>query len=391
MPVKRDPRTGRWFFRAVVKYPDGRRERIFGTPGVPGPYQDLAPNQTGAKAAEERAKAHALVGKSLVAPISNPTTAEVPTLREYAETFLANYLPGQKPRELKGKRHVLYGHLLPAFGTMRLDEIRQTDVDAFARGVLKRRSRKTGKPISRKTVNNRLAVLSTLLRYAHENGLIPKPTLRCFVGGGLKARDAEVLPVPAEDVARLIASATDDRLRVAVLLASEAGLRVGEIRGLQWGDVKGGTLRVNRAIDTDSNVGLPKHDKRRDVPLSPALGLALETLPRRGLWVVCDHDGRAIGYEAALDRLRALYDRAGVTIPVSESGISMPWHSLRHTFGTECAGRGVPLATLKELMGHEKIETTLRYVKVTAAAKRDAIALAFGRGSHVAADLEKRR
>lgn len=33
-------------------------------------------------------------------------------------------------------------------------------------------------------------------------------------------------------------------------------------------------------------------------------------------------------------------------------------HSLRHSFGTDCARRGVPLATLKELMGREKIETT---------------------------------
>ena len=56
----------------------------------------------------------------------------------------------------------------------------------------------------------------------------------------------------------------------------------------------------------------------------------------------------------------------------------MPWHSLRHSFGTDCARRGVPLGTLKELMGHEKIETTLRYVQVTNEAKHHAIAQAFG-------------
>jgi len=56
----------------------------------------------------------------------------------------------------------------------------------------------------------------------------------------------------------------------------------------------------------------------------------------------------------------------------------MPWHSLRHTFGTECAARGAPITILQELMGHEDITTTRRYVTVTRQHRHDAIALAFG-------------
>jgi multimeric flavodoxin WrbA len=86
-------------------------------------------------------------------------------------------------------------------------------------------------------------------------------------------------------------------------------------------------------------------------------------------------------YYAALEQLHKLYVRAGVAVPASEAGVTMPWHSLRHTFGTACAGRGVPLATLRDLMGHEKIETTLRYVQVSNREKRAAIELAFGRAT----------
>ena len=56
----------------------------------------------------------------------------------------------------------------------------------------------------------------------------------------------------------------------------------------------------------------------------------------------------------------------------------MPWHSLRHTFGTECAARGVPVPTIKELMGHSDIKTTMRYVTVTESQRDEAIELAFG-------------
>ena len=76
--------------------------------------------------------------------------------------------------------------------------------------------------------------------------------------------------------------------------------------------------------------------------------------------------------------MRKLYERGGVAIPVSETGETMPWHSLRHTFGTECAARGVPLPTIKELMGHVDIKTTMRYVTVTDAQKDAAIERAFG-------------
>src|SRR3954462_15847487 len=72
------------------------------------------------------------------------------------------------------------------------------------------------------------------------------------------------------------------------------------------------------------------------------------------------------------------YKRAGVVVPRSETGRTMPFHSLRHTFGTECARRGIPVMTLRDLMGHEDMKTTQRCVTVTSADKRNAIERASG-------------
>lgn len=188
----------------------------------------------------------------------------------------------------------------------------------------------------------------------------------------------DIVAVPIADVGKLIAAATDERYQVAVLLASEAGLRIGEIRGLQWVDIKHGQLTVRRAIDQFGNVTTPKHDKRRSVPLSPALLAALAVLPKRGLWVLAQEDGEPMNYERMLEGINALYGLAGVAVPVSESGVTMPWHSLRHTFGTECAARGVPVPVIKELMGHASIATTMRYVTVTSGQLDAAIRQAFG-------------
>ncbi|MEP6860947.1 MAG: tyrosine-type recombinase/integrase [Deltaproteobacteria bacterium] len=89
-----------------------------------------------------------------------------------------------------------------------------------------------------------------------------------------------------EDVEKLLRVTIDDRFRAALLLAHGAGLRAGELRGLQWTDIKDGILTVRRALDKCSNeLTAPKHNKTRTVPLSPRLAEVLERLPRRG----CGH------------------------------------------------------------------------------------------------------
>jgi integrase len=194
---------------------------------------------------------------------------------------------------------------------MRLDEIDQSHVNAFVASQAH---------LSTKTVNNKLTVLSTMLRYAADIGVIAEPKLKCHI----KSMSPDIVAVPIEDVARLVSATDDERMKVAVLLATEAGLRVGEIRGLQWTDVRGGQLTVRRAIDQQDNVTTPKHDKRRSVPLSPALDVALSSGSRRGIWVVASDDGSPMPYERLLDAIDSLYVAAELDVPKSETGVTMP-------------------------------------------------------------------
>jgi integrase len=179
---------------------------------------------------------------------------------------------------------------------------------------------------------------------------------------------AEIHAVDPADVERLLAACNDDRYRAAFLLATEAGLRAGEIRGLQWTDIKDGQLTVRRALDAHTNEVLPpKHSKLRTVPLSPRVTDVLDALPKRGLWIVSRLDGGPLGYWALLEAILAIYDRAKVARPPNAI------HCLRHTFGTVMARR-VPLPVLQKLMGHSDVQTTMRYVDVNEDDKREAIA-----------------
>src|SRR4051812_13061299 len=105
MSVRRDPRTGGWFFRTTVKAPDGKRQRLYGTPGVPGPYHDLAATKVGAQEAEQRAIRSAFT--SATGAATPPAKKEVPTLDEWFNgRFWTEWVIARrnKPSEVEAKK-----------------------------------------------------------------------------------------------------------------------------------------------------------------------------------------------------------------------------------------------------------------------------------------------
>jgi len=50
-------------------------------------------------------------------------------------------------------------------------------------------------------------------------------------------------------------------------------------------------------------------------------------------------------------------------------------HKLRHTFCSHLAMRGTPAKAIQELVGHESLTTTLRYIHLSPSARDQAIAL----------------
>jgi hypothetical protein len=179
MPVRRDPRKGGWFFRTIVKTPDGKKLRLYGTTGVPGPYQDLAATKIGAQEAEQRAIKNALA--STTGAATPPEKKEVPRFEEWFNgRFWTEWVVARrnKPSEVESKRSIFNVHLGPAFGDVAVDEI---DVPMISRF----RAKLIGAKKSDKTINNILAVLSKVLSYAAQARVIPaRRALACSGSSG---------------------------------------------------------------------------------------------------------------------------------------------------------------------------------------------------------------
>ncbi len=150
-------------------------------------------------------------------PSLNPQSGRVLSIT-YGGHCVANR---HKPSGIEDKRSKLRVHLVPAFGTKRLDAITSEDVQRLKVSLLSR---------SPKTVNNIMTVLRSLLKTAVAWGVIDR--MPCAVPE-VKAPKPTMGFLDFDEFERLVsaASAMDATTLLIVLLAGEAGLRAGEIMG----------------------------------------------------------------------------------------------------------------------------------------------------------------
>jgi integrase/recombinase XerD len=122
----------------------------------------------------------------------------------------------------------------------------------------------------------------------------------------------------------------------------DTGLRVAELAGLTRDNVDWQAHRL---------VIHGKGGKRRVVPTSPRSWVLLER------WFA---DRRTVGAgRRTLQRLvRGVANRARIGRPCSP-------HVLRHTFAVTCLQKGVTLAAVGRLLGHESLETTMMYLNLS--------------------------
>jgi integrase/recombinase XerC len=130
------------------------------------------------------------------------------------------------------------------------------------------------------------------------------------------------------------------------------GSRPGEMWGCKWSQVDFKNM-VIRFVST-------KTKKDRTIPMSDKLKPYLERLPRNTTYVFDDGKGdlymRESGWWKILDR--ALKD-----LGLWDMEKPRNLYTFRHTFAANLCLAGVPLSIIKTLMGHDNIQTTMRYAE----------------------------
>lgn len=180
----------------------------------------------------------------------------------------------------------------------------------------------------------------------------------------------------AAELAAIIAVQDESpRVMAAVLLGGLCGLRLGEVRGLQWSDVdiKGGRIEVqHNFISPTEGLKAPKWGSKRTVPMPAPVLDALELCARASptgkkagyvLWN--DHGGP--GLPAAPRTIPQGYKRLLEKIGIPEAEQlrrNLVFHGLRHTFVSLSRATGMADFVVMRLAGHKSESMMERYSHV---------------------------
>jgi integrase len=161
----------------------------------------------------------------------------------------------------------------------------------------------------------------------------------------------------AQEAVLLVAS--PPYLRELITFAINTGLRTSDIFNLQWKEVELDQKRLKKIV------------KKSDKPLSlPLNGSAFAVIEAR--WGV--QSGPYVFY-SPMSGEKFISVRGALDAAVKRAGLpdGLTWHMFRHTFATRLLRDGTDIVTVKDLLGHANITTTMRYAHSNDEAKRRAV------------------
>lgn len=246
--------------------------------------------------------------------------------------------------------------LKPKWGDTALPDITRAAVKQWAEELAAyETTTAAGKTVIRKraplTVKKFITLLSASLNAAVDQELITtNPAAAIKVRGGEATHERFLTREELDAVAEHMRNPAH---KAILYLLANTGLRWGEAAGLQWKryDPKRQVILVAEVwSDAISDLKpYPKGKRRRTVP-APAW---LMDLFEEGDPVLKSPLGARADRRNFADEMHTAADLAGVEY--------FRVHDLRHTYASWLIQAGIPLLEVGRLMGHESIQTTMRY------------------------------
>lgn len=250
---------------------------------------------------------------------------------------------------------------LEDIGMYQLHHITAVEIAKFYECVQNRKSEKTSKPLTKKTVYDIMRLVQSYFGYAVHLGKIQSNP-----ASHLK------FSYPNEEVQRIIFSqehikelyeVTENNQEKAILnIAYGCGLRVQEISDLNKEDIR---LTENLII-----VQKGKNSKRRIVPINDTIKKTLE------IFLSTEKNKTTIFFVNTKQRkmqpwtfnslLKSIIRRTNFGKNFTKEELnSIGIHTLRHSIATHLLENGMPLEQVQQFLGHNHIESTEIYTHIT--------------------------
>ncbi len=284
-------------------------------------------------------------------------------LKVYLERWLEQVCKlTMRPNTYKQYRSIVYHHLIPSLGYIKLQKLTAEKVQEFC-------AQKQNEGLSPGTVALVHSVLNTALENAVRWGLVARNVAKLVTLPHVERYEAQTLTM--EQALKLLELARGSRIETLLLVALTTGMRRGELLALRWDDVdfEKGVLHVRRTMSHIPGMGYKEGEPktkagRRTIVLSSVTIEALkehrfdqkqarimagEKWQERGI-VFCNIYGGFFNPVKVLALFQRLLREAGLP--------HMRFHDLRHSAATILLEARVHLKMVQERLGHSSIATT---------------------------------
>lgn len=146
-------------------------------------------------------------------------------------------------------------------------------------------------------------------------------------------------------------------------------LRLGEVIGLQWGDVDfdTGYITIERQVGLDGRTGTPKGGRTDRIPMMPQMRALLAEMKMRAKPENSKPDSpvfvNSLGGHRQSRDVQATFDKARRYAALSDEPRAFRFHDLRHTSVSMLANRpGADMVQVQAFARHANLQTTLGYV-----------------------------
>ncbi|GAB0061227.1 tyrosine-type recombinase/integrase [Pseudomonas syringae] len=153
-----------------------------------------------------------------------------------------------------------------------------------------------------------------------------------------------------------------DHLKPMVLVSLNTGMRRGELFDLKWPAVNFTTKTITVVGDNTKTLDT------RHIPMNRETAATLDAWKKQSKgtgYVFPGQSGERL--DNAKSAWLNLLERAKI--------IDFRWHDMRHDFASRLVMAGVPINTVRDLLGHSDIKMTLRYAHLAQGTKAAAVEL----------------
>ena len=218
---------------------------------------------------------------------------------------------------------------------------------------------------SGRTINTALQSIRVPVKRAYADDLIPADPF-FGVPRASHAEKTRGILTPAE-IRRLVSEpVTNPYSRLAVYLPIYCSMRMGEVRGLQWGDISDGVIHIRHNWQDGEGVKKCKCGSEGYVPLPRVVAAALnsvwEAAPLRGGedFVMSLTPHKPVSKEKLTVFFRSELESIGIG-EGERKRRNIVYHSLRHSFVTACRVAGLTDFETMTLARHKDRKMLERY------------------------------